>query len=396
MLKSKLKVSLILLTILLLVLMPFSLADDENQVEPISSQDQSTPVQTAQPDQEDSNSNTNATSTDENSFKKSDVYLAGDNITVDYIIDGNAFIIADTVTISSQIGGDAFICAKTINITEQGYIFSNLFAVSESLNIDGVVYDVYSCANTVTVSGYIYRDLKATCDTLNIFGTIGRNAFASTSNINFMKTNGSEQSQVLAQGNVSGDLNYSSKSEISIPENVVAGNVNFSAATSSSKGDILKYVISLLTFLVLVSIVWLLLSWLAPKFLTNAETLLTKKPLPVLGFGALTLILLPILAIILLLLKLASSAGLLLIVFYILLICLSTSIFLITVSNIICKKFNITKKALSFVVILVTSAILWGASFIPYIGILLKLVCMLFGLGILVKAILPSKKEIKE
>lgn len=396
MLKSKLKVSLILLTILLLVLMPFSLADDENQVEPISSQDQSTPVQTAQPDQEDSNSNTNATSTDENSFKKSDVYLAGDNITVDYIIDGNAFIIADTVTISSQIGGDAFICAKTINITEQGYIFSNLFAVSESLNIDGVVYDVYSCANTVTVSGYIYRDLKATCDTLNIFGTIGRNAFASTSNINFIKTNGSEQSQVLAQGNVSGDLNYSSKSEISIPENVVAGNVNFSAATSSSKGDILKYVISLLTFLVLVSIVWLLLSWLAPKFLTNAETLLTKKPLPVLGFGALTLILLPILAIILLLLKLASSAGLLLIVFYILLICLSTSIFLITVSNIICKKFNITKKALSFVVILVTSAILWGASFIPYIGILLKLVCMLFGLGILAKAILPSKKEIKE
>lgn len=396
MLKSKLKVSLILLTILLLVLMPFSLADDENQVEHISSQDQSTPVQTAQPDQEDSNSNTNATSTDENSFKKSDVYLAGDNITVDYIIDGNAFIIADTVTISSQIGGDAFICAKTINITEQGYIFSNLFAVSESLNIDGVVYDVYSCANTVTVSGYIYRDLKATCDTLNIFGTIGRNAFASTSNINFIKTNGSEQSQVLAQGNVSGDLNYSSKSEISIPENVVAGNVNFSAATSSSKGDILKYVISLLTFLVLVSIVWLLLSWLAPKFLTNAETLLTKKPLPVLGFGALTLILLPILAIILLLLKLASSAGLLLIVFYILLICLSTSIFLITVSNIICKKFNITKKALSFVVILVTSAILWGASFIPYIGILLKLVCMLFGLGILAKAILPSKKEIKE
>lgn len=395
MLKSKLKVSLILLTILLLVLMPFSLADDENQVEPISSQDQSTPIQTAQPDQEDSNSNTNATSTDENSFKKSDVYLAGDNITVDYIIDGNAFIIADTVTISSQIGGDAFICAKTINITEQGYIFSNLFAVSESLNIDGVVYDVYSCANTVTVSGYIYRDLKATCDTLNIFGTIGRNVFASISNINFIKTDEGQQSQVTAQGNISGDLNYSAKSEISIPENIVAGNVNFSAETSSSS-NILEYVISLLTFLVLVSIVWLLLSWLAPKFLTNAETLLTKKPLPVLGFGALTLILLPILAIILLLLKLASSAGLLLIVFYILLICLSTSIFLITVSNIICKKFNINKKALSFVVILVTSAILWGASFIPYIGILLKLVCMLFGLGILVKTILPSKKEIKE
>ncbi len=33
-------------------------------------------------------------------------------MTIDYIVDGNLFVMANTVTINSQIGGDAFIMAK--------------------------------------------------------------------------------------------------------------------------------------------------------------------------------------------------------------------------------------------------------------------------------------------
>lgn len=397
MLKSKLKIILILFTIISLIFVPFSLADDENAMDIVSDQEETDSSEKTESEQEVTASQSN----EDDSFKKSDVYLTGENITIDYIVDGNVFILADNVTISSQIGGDAFICAKTINITEQGYIFSNLFAISDSLNIDGVVYDVYSCADNVTISGYIYRDLKSTCDTLNIFGTIGRNAFISAANIDFIKYNSSDvnnenqQATIAAQGNVSGDLNYSSKSEISIPENSVSGKVNYSQSTYLSEDNtVIEYIISLLTFLVLVSIIWLLALWLAPKFLNKSEALLTKKPIPVLGYGVLTLILLPILAIILILLRIASSVGLLLILLYILLICLSTSLFLITLSNIICKKLNITKKILSFVIVIATSTILWGLSFIPYLGILLKLACIILGLGILTKNTLPNKKEI--
>ena len=122
----------------------------------------------------------------EDSYKKSDVYLAGDNISIDYIVDGNLFVFADTVTINSQIGGDAFIFAKNVVVNEEGYIFSNLFTIAESIEIKGVVYDIYAVSQNLTISnGYVYRDLKAACETLNINGAIGRNAYVNCSTINF-------------------------------------------------------------------------------------------------------------------------------------------------------------------------------------------------------------------
>lgn len=47
----------------------------------------------------------NTSTPEENSnYKKSDVYLFGDTVSVDYIVDGNLFICANKVYINSQIG----------------------------------------------------------------------------------------------------------------------------------------------------------------------------------------------------------------------------------------------------------------------------------------------------
>lgn len=396
MLKNKFKIIAILLTIILCVSAPFVFADDEISSEQTISD--SEPEVTSEDTITDDE--TSDTSSDD-SFKKSDVYLAGDNINIDYVVDGNVFIFADNVTISSQIGGDAFICAKTITISNQGYIFSNLFAVSDYLNIEGVVYDVYSCAKNVTVSGYVYRDLKSTSDTLNIFGTIGRNAFVSASTINFVnetsvvsEEEGSEPMTISSQGTISGNLNYSSKSEISIPENVVSGEINYTQISSSNENSSVKdYIVSLLTFLVLVAIIWLLSLWLAPKFLSNTDKLLTKRFLPVLGYGVLGLLLLPIIAILLICSGITSSIGLLILILYIALLCISTSVFLIAVNNVICNKFNISKKWPMFGILMIVSIVLWLLSLIPYIGVVLKIACVILGLGIVIVNILPHKEK---
>ena len=61
----------------------------------------------------ETNSEENAVVTDDNQeqkmtlFKKSDLYLCEDEVNIDYIVDGNVFIMVDKVTINSQIGGDA-------------------------------------------------------------------------------------------------------------------------------------------------------------------------------------------------------------------------------------------------------------------------------------------------
>ena len=291
MFKNKTKIIAFFLVLFLLFSSTFVFADDEvsqdNEIMPISDESVENAVEN--------------TKTQEDSYKKSDVYLTGDNITIDYIVDGNLFVVANTVTINSQIGGDAFICAKNVIINKDGYVFSNLFTTAESVEIKGVVYDVFALAKNFTISGgFVYRDLKVACGNLTVNGSVGRNAFVACSSINFNTDQNSN-------GIIYGDLNYSSDPEVSIPENSVKGNVNYTNLDSSSEQKtvasiIAAYIINLGKFLAFVLIIWLICLALAPKFLANTNNYVGKKTLGIFGYGLLSLIVVPIACIILVLL----------------------------------------------------------------------------------------------
>lgn len=388
MLKNKItKITLILLLALSL-LVPIVRADD-NEAEPISDSSQEKAVETTQGNETTSET----TQSTDNSMKKSDVYLTGDDVKVDYIVDGNLFILANTVTISSQIGGDAFICAKTINVEKEGYIYSNLFAAANEVNISGVVYDLYTTANTLNINGYVYRDIRTSSDTLNFSGVIGRNAYVSSKNIE-ISSNSDGQSSVTNKATIYGDLNYSSSSEASIPEGTVTGSVNYSPVTTSTKSkSISSYILALGRFIVTVLVIWLLYLWLAPKFLENTGALLSKKLLPVIGSGILTPIIFVIAFVLLLILGLTSNIAIIGTMLFAILLMISTSTFVIAVNNLVCKKFNISKNATTFGVLIITSAVIWLLELIPVVGSVLNFVIMIIGLGILVTAIIPEKEK---
>ena len=329
--------------------------------------------------------------TSKDSYKNSDVYLMGDNVIIDYVVDGNLFVLADTVTINSKIGGDAFIMAKTINVGDQAYIFSNLFAMADSIDIKGVVYDVYALAQNFTVSnGYIYRDAKLCCNTININGTIGRNAFVSCSNINF---NTDENDK----GIIYGDLTYSTPSELSFDKNIVNGNVTYKAPKVSPEKSVREIVASYISdlgaFLAFVIIIWLVCLWLAPKFLNDTNKFVGKKTLNVLGTGLLTLIAVPIACIILLLLQLTAGISLLTVAIYILALIVAKSIFTIVANNYLCSKLNINKNTGIFGMLIVSGVIVWVISELPYVGGIVSFIISVLGLGVLVSAILPEKAK---
>jgi len=326
----------------------------------------------------------------EETYKKSDVYLGGDNVTIDYIVDGNAFICADTVTINSQIGGDAFIMAKKIIVEEKGYIFSNLFAMAESIEIKGVVYDVYAlCQNLNISNGYVYRDIKAACNTLNINASVGRNVFVNCANINFNTFEG-------ANGVIFGNLDYSSDFEISIPENVVNGEVSFtqtSVSTEQPIGEIIAdYILDLGTFIAFVLLVWLICLWLSPKFLNNTNQYVGKNSLRVLGIGVLTLITIPVICIALIFLQLTSSFAITLLGLYILALIVSTSLFTITANNYVCSKLKINKNLGILGMLILSAIIVWALTSIPYAGAVISFVITILGLGILVSSIVPKRE----
>ena len=389
MLKNKTKFIAIFITLILLFSTTFVLADNE-----VNDNETTSTVTNSEQTENSTENEVVNTSLQQDSYKKSDVYLTGDNVTIDYIVDGNLFVCADTVTINSQIGGDAFIMAKNLIIEKDAYIFSNLFSIANSIEIKGVTYDVYALADNLTISGgYVYRDIKVSCNTLNINGTVGRNIFSNCKNINF-------NTDENTNGVIYGNLNYTSKSEISIPENVVNGEVNYSQSSNSSEMSvssiIAKYILNLGEFLAFVLIIWLVCLWLAPKFLNNTNKLIETKPLAILGYGILSLPVILIACTILILLRLTINISLLLLALYILTIVISKSLFTITANNFVCSKLNINKKSGILGMLIVSGIIVWVLSTLPYVGFVISIITSILGLGILICSIIPRKNKIEQ
>ncbi len=382
MLKNKLKIIALFMVIVFILMAPIVRAED-NEADGQTTEDQ----QVIQGTEEQANQ----IAINQANYKEGDVYLTGDEVTIDYIVDGNLFVFANTVNIDSQIGGDAIIVANTINVNQGGYIFSNLFALAPNVNINGVVYDVYSYSNNIYVNGYIYRDVRAITNNFTLSGTIRRNAYLKVSNIQ-VANNSDAESNITSQGSIGGDLNYTAKQEISIPDGIVSGNVNYTQISTSSP-SVQSYVLALGRFLVTVIVIWLLCLWLAPKFLERTDLVLTKKIPSTILLGILTPIVLLFVACLLLLIGITLSIGGLGLAILFMACAISTSIFVIAINNLICKKLNIEKTIGKFGILILTAAVLWLIGLIPFIGGVISVIAAILGLGILINAILPSNRN---
>ena len=385
MLKNKLKIIALFMVIILMLMVPVVMAED-NEADGQTAEQQAVV--------EGAEEQATQTAVTQENYKQGDVYLTGDEVTIDYIVDGNLFVFANTVNINSQIGGDAFIVANNIFVNEGGYIFSNLFALSSNITINGVVYDLYACSNSsININGYIYRDVRVITNDFTLSGTIGRNAYLNVNKINISTASTDEEGNTLtSQGSIYGDLNYTAKQELSIPEGIVTGDTNYTQATSTL--SIQSYILSIGRFLATTIIIWLLCLWLTPKFLDRTGYILSKKLPSSIGFGILTPIVLIIASVILLLLEITSTIGGLGLVLLFAVCIISSVIFVIAINNLICQRLKIEKTIGKLGLLIITAAIIWLLALIPVVGGVISIIATLLGLGILINGILLSRKNI--
>lgn len=391
MLKNKFKIIALLMVIILAISLPVVRA--ENEVDPSATTSETNEIMPISEGQENAEDQGSSTAQTEDNFKKGDVYLTGDEVVIDYIIDGNLFVFANKVTINSQIGGDAFVCANSVVVGEQGYIFSNLFVASKDVDIKGVVYDVYSVSDTITISGYIYRDIKVGCNDLNIFGTVGRNAFVSCSNISFTNSNNQSENTentITSQGMINGNLEYSSEKQIEMPEGAVVGETKYSEIVKSN--NLSSYLVELGAFVVTTIVIWLLGLWLAPKFTEKSSNLLTKRILPVIGLGIITPIIFVVVSVVLLFLGITANISVLAMLLLALLAFISSSIFVIAINNVICKKMKIEKKSIVFGILIISSIVLWLLELIPIVGFIISIIATVLGFGIIASSLVLKDK----
>ena len=399
MLKNKLKLVPLTMLLIISLIFPVVKADEENhdnEVAPISEEQNDATTQNDQVDQSNTTTAEEDTSDQTDStIKKGDEYLFKDNVTIDYPVDGNIFVCANTVTIDSQIGGDAFICAKTVNITENGYIYSNLFVCANEVNVNGVVYDVYSVSKNLNINGFVYRDIKSVSDSLNINSIVGRNVFANASNINFKEDDSDGNS-----GSIQGDLNYSSPNELSFPDGAVNGETKYTAIeknNENNKINISNYIISFAALVVSTVLIWLIGLWISPKLLINKDqSLSAKKVLKTIGLGILIPLIIGIISIILLLIPIATQFIIFLLSILALLFFISTSVTIINISKLIWVKSN-TQKTLYKLGILIASTLIFELiTLIPYIGGLISVIAVIYGIGTISYMLFVKEKDVKE
>lgn len=389
MLKNKTKLIVILALILVLLCSHFSLAtdSDESYIMPIS-------IDTTDADISSDTANTiTSTTTAQENIKEGDEYLVGQDITVDYTIDGNLYVFGNTVTINSQIVGDVFVFANQVVVEKDGYIYSNLFACAQSVTVKGVVYDAYVCTDNFTITGgYIYRDLRIAANAVNISGVVGRNAYVGCNTLTFENNNadGTSEDITSSKGIINGNLEYSAKNEASIPTGCVIGESKFTPIVIDNDVSIVDYVSSLASFLCLVIFIWLVLLWLSPKFLGNTNDLLKTKISSISLYGILGLILIPVASVLLMFSGIAANAGLLLLALYIILLCVSKTFFTIAVNKFVCTKLKIEKTACIFGMLLISSIVVWAVGLIPYVGSILSFIMIWIGLGIVLTYVIPS------
>ena len=292
------------------------------------------------------------------------------------------FIFANNVTITSQIGGDAFIIADTINVEEDGYILSNLFACSNTINIKGSVYNVYSIGDTLTIDGFVYRDIRNICNNLNINGMIGRNVFTDCSSLNFKEqSNTEETSSITSIGSIQGNLNYFSKEELSIPDGHVSGNINFSQLLGVQQ-NISDYIYSLGAIIVSAIILWLIGLWISPRLIHNdIKKLSPKKALQIIGLGILVPIVLTLLSIIILIIPITSQLFVLLLCVLAVLFFISTSVTIININDIICDKLKITQNMQKLGFLILSTLVFWLLTLIPYLGLVISFIAIIWGIG---------------
>ena len=381
MLKNKSKILFCIFLIITLI-STISLATDEITT---TAAPDSEEILTTEPTGEDETSN----------WKNEDLYLFQEDIVIDGVVDGNVFAFGTNVTVTGEIGGDLFVFANNLNI-DGGYIYSSIFAFANDIKVNGIVYDVYAACNNFTLEadGYVYRDLKlATTGDVTINGKIRRNAFISSDNIKFSE---------LADTYIGGNLNYSASNEISIPENAVSGDVNYSKAKEAEKPSIGSVIAGKVTDLILTMVnalvVSLLAIWLTPKFIKKVSNTKVSTCAISLAVGLGALIGIPVVSIILMVTVVGIPLAFALLALYFLVIAFSTAFSSLVLAGFATRKFKLEGKVKYVLTVVASSVIIWLLSLIPFIGGLIAFLNVLLGMGTVVINLfrkVPTEEENK-
>ncbi|HEB12776.1 MAG TPA: hypothetical protein ENI11_03765 [Actinobacteria bacterium] len=321
-----------------------------------------------------------------------DVYIAAGDITIDGDIDGNLVVVGGNVVANGDINGDLFVVGGNVAvngnvnhtawvtgwlITLNGDIERDLFfgGGTVSLTKKSVVSgDVVAAGGNFISRARIQDDLIGAFGNATIDGPVGGDVKIAVDKLTVAK-----------QGNIGGDLNYTSSKKAKIsPRANIAGETTRRRPPKSSSGltganrtllRVLLWLWSLASMLV----IGIVLSWLFPGSLRSVEATLAERTWPSLGIGFAALFLTPIAVLIVMFTIIGVPLALIVLILYVIAIYISQIYAATAVGSMIVGKDRWVGLSAILGIILLSIV-----KVIPWIGGLIGFLAVLFGLGAMI------------
>lgn len=303
-----------------------------------------------------------------------DVYKIETQTILSEVINGDVYIISDYVDIkSSHIDGNVFIIANNVKIS--GNINGYMYIISQNIEISGMVQGVYAVTSNMNIAdtGIIRNDAKVVTNNLNLNGTIYRNAYISSENINIISN---EENK-----NIYGSLSY--EGNLQADENLIAGEIIKHERPTQEveekeepKVSVTNIITNIVTGLIIITIIVFAFENKCKYKKYKVLDLIVDTTL---GFGILVGV--PILCIILLCTIIGIPLSLIALLLYIIVLLSAISVTSIEIANYIMKKNNKEeKKSTKILIALIIYAIFEILNFVPVLGGIINFLAMLFGI----------------
>ena len=329
------------------------------------------------------------------------------------IIYGNVYVLANSFTLQaeSEIHGDLYVLASNVNIEQNSVVEGNIFlsssnvtlngqikgsiyATAQSFNMDYYTYierDLYLNANKATLSGLVYRNAFITAgeslatdsdfkvnqnltvnsaDSFTFSGKVNGNATINAKDLKFKNDN--EEVCVIY-----GDLKYGTKSEVTIPDNVVTGKVEVTeyVEQNENKVSFSKLVLGLFTLLVYVFAVVFLAKRYAPNAIEKLPSITVSHMFINLGIGLASFFVIFVLFVLLCISGIGVSLAFAFVAVFLFICAIALPLFLNNIVN------TLKFKANPYIKLLAVTGILYLISIIPVFGSAVMFVVMLISIG---------------
>ncbi len=333
-------------------------------------------------------------SSDNEDVVNNDLFLLDDTVVLDKKVQGNVYIIASKkAIIKAPVYGNIYVSAQDIefrNSTDNKpvYIRDSAYLLGNNINLSLYCQDLYvSSSSTLNIDydSCILRDLRVFSPNVNLYGIVRRNAYINSSSISLKH---SDNQTGLVQGN----LTYYNDKQISLPDNLVLGQISYHLkSVDNTPRWVTNLSLYLSTFVVSVLFL-LLLTRINPSIGKPYKKFNFKNFIKICIYGILTLLLTPLVCLLFIYLfpnLMLFTLPILLI--YIALIFIGYFATMIYILEILKQKFKFKSKLLSIGVLFLINTVTYLISLLPILSVILTILMIIPGFGLLSKKLLSKK-----